>query len=144
MRYCLFKTMHEYRASYALLFLTGLITGLVDALVLDFTIKAFLWAFALVLALITVSYEFIVMPTPEKPLLQATLFIVLGVAALLSSHHLTWLSVSVMLGREVYDRLWLAPNVYIDLTLYNTVMLFSLASSLAYLVYINICSCEER
>lgn len=143
MRYCLFKTMHEYRASYALLFLTGLVTGLIDALVLDFAVKAFLWAFALVLALITVSYEFIVMPTPEKPLLQAVLFIILGLAALLSTHHLTWLAVSVMLGREVGSRLWLAPNIYVDLSLYNTVMLFSLAASLVYLAYVNVCSCDE-
>jgi hypothetical protein len=136
--------MHEYRASFALLYLVGLITGLVDALVSDFTLKAFLWSFTLVLALITVSYEFIVMPTPEKPLLQAVLFNMFGLMAFLSTHHFTWLIVYYMTSGHIEERLWLAPNIYADLALYNTVMLFSLVSSLAYLVYINICSCEER
>ena len=132
--------MHEYRASYALLFLTGLITGLVDALVPDFAVKAFLWSFALVLVLIIVSYEFIVMPTPEKPLLQAVLFNAFGLMALLSTHHFTWLTVYYMVSGHIEKRLWLAPNIYVDMALYNTTMIFSLVSSLAYLAYINTCS----
>ncbi|PNV81176.1 MAG: hypothetical protein C0179_04025 [Fervidicoccus sp.] len=122
------------------MFFTGLYTGSIDALIDDFVLKAFLWASALVIALIIVSYEFIVMPKPDKPLLQASLFGVISAMFFLGTHHLVWLSVSVMIGREISDVLWLAPNIYVDTVAYTLVMFIFFLLSLLYLFYTSLCS----
>ncbi len=137
---CAFQTFHEYRVSLGMAGVAGLITGLVDSLVEDWSIKAFLWAGALLLYALVVAYELAVMDTPPRPLLQASLLVVFSTAGLLSVHHVTWLSVSTMLGRTLEHRLWLAPNIYASISLYNTVMVASLVSYLAYLLYTNECS----
>jgi uncharacterized membrane protein YhaH (DUF805 family) len=122
------------------MFFVGLYTGTVDALVDDFVLKAFLWASALVIALVIISYEFIIMPSPSKPLLQASLFGVFSPALFLGTHHLAWLSVSVMAGRDIGRTLWLAPNIYVDTVLYTIITLILFLLSLAYLLYTSICS----
>jgi hypothetical protein len=118
----------------------GLVTGLVDALVEEWSIKAFLWAGALLLYALVVAYELTVMDTPPRPLLQASLLVVFSTAGLLSIHHVTWLTTSVMLGRAVEQSLWLAPNIYASTDTYNAVMAISLVSYLSYLLYTNKCS----
>jgi hypothetical protein len=82
-----FCTYHEYRVSYSLAGLTGVVTGLVDALVEDWSIKAFIWSGILILYSIILSYELIIMETPPKPLLQSILF-TLSLLGLVSSHYM--------------------------------------------------------
>jgi hypothetical protein len=137
-------TYHEYRLSYGLAALTGIMTGIADATIDDWSVKAFTWTAILFLYTLIASYEFIVMPTPPKPLLQAFLFILLAPMGLLPAHHYTWYLLSIMLGRSIEFRLWLAPNIYMDLNIYNTIMLISLFIYMAYLIITNFVSCEKE
>ena len=137
-----FCTFHEYRFSYGLVSLIGVITGLVDATVEDWSVKAFAWAGIVLFYALVASYEFIVMETPPRPLLQAFLFVLLGLTGFLSAHHWTWLVMSILLGKPVERVLWLAPHIYMDLITYSTVMTLSLVAYTSYLVYINVESCE--
>jgi hypothetical protein len=137
-------TYHEYRLSLGLVALTGIITGIVDASIYDWAVKAFTWATILILYTLIVSYEFIVMPTPPRPLLQAFLFILTAPLGLLSSHHLTWYIITLMLEKPIEFKLWLAPNIYADLNIYNTIMIISLSFYSIYLVITNFISCEKE
>jgi len=137
-----FCTLYEYRTAYALIGFTGFVTGLIDALVDDFTVKAFLWAFVLWLALIATAYELTIMPAPPKPFVQSILLITLGTAGMLGIHHFTWLGVSILIGRRFDNVLWLAPNIYVDFKLYTTVTAYMFIAYMAYLIYINIKSCD--
>ena len=137
---CVSRFRHEYRFSLAVMFFTGLYTGSIDALIDDFVLKAFLWASALVIALVIVSYEFIVMPTPPRAFLQASLFGVFSTMLFLGTHHMAWLSVSIMVGREIGDVLWLAPNIYVDTVLYTFAMFIFFSLSLLYVFYTSLCS----
>jgi len=139
---CVIRTFHEYRVSLGLLGLLGILTGLSDASIDDFTVKAFIWSALIVLAMIIVSYEFIIMPTPPRAFLQASLFIIFGLMGLLSVHHFTWLSTMILLGKELSPRLWLAPNIYADFTFYTFLMLILLVIYLMYLIYTNLCGAD--
>jgi len=138
--YCVTRYRHEYRFSLGSMFFVGLYTGTVDALVDDFVLKAFLWASALVIALITISYEFIIMPSPPRAFLQASLFGVFSTMLFLGTHHLVWLSISIMVGRDIGRTLWLAPNIYVDTAMYTLAMLVLFLLSLLYLLYTFVCS----
>jgi hypothetical protein len=137
-------TYHEYRFSYGLTALTGIMTGLTDAAIDDWSVKAFVWASILMLYSLVVAYEFIVMPTPQKPLLQAFLFVSITPLGLLSVHHFTWLTLSILLGKTIAFKLWLAPNIYVDLNIYNIIMASSLVIYLLYLIITNFISCEKE
>jgi len=139
MRFC---TLHEYRFSYGLTALLGMLTGLSDASIEDFTVKAFLWTgfFGIIMAVI--AYELIIMPTPPYPKLQAVLFILFSYIGLLSIHHFTWLATWILLGKPVERRLWLMPNVFGDLYIYTIIMGAMLITYITYLVLINIRDCE--
>ena len=137
-------TYHEYRFSYGLAALTGIMTGLTDAAIDDWSVKAFTWAAILMLYSLVVAYELIVMPTPPKPLLQSFLFVSITPLGLLSVHHFTWLTLSILLGKPISFKLWLAPNIYADLNIYNVLMITSLTIYTAYLIVTNIVSCEKR
>lgn len=139
-----FCTYHEYRFSYGLAALTGIMTGLADATIDDWSVKAFVWSGILMLYALIVSYEFIVMPTPPKPLLQAFLFVSISPLGLLSFHHFAWLSMSILLGKTIELKLWLAPNIYADLNTYNTITIISLIVYLLYLIIANLISCDNR
>jgi hypothetical protein len=139
-----FCTYHEYRFSLGLASLVGMMTGIVDASIDDWSVKAFIWSGILFFYSLIISYEFIVMPTPPKPLLQAFLFVSISPLGLLSAHHWTWYLLTVMLGKPIEFRLWLAPNIYVDLNLYNMIMMISLSVYITYLVIINLVSCEKR
>jgi hypothetical protein len=139
-----FCTLHEYRYSLGLAALTGIITGIVDASIDDWAVKAFVWAGILMLYTLIVSYEFIVMPTPPHPLLQAFLFILTAPLGLLSSHHWTWYILTLMLGKPIEFKLWLAPNIYVNLNTYNIIMASSLVIYLLYLIITNFISCEKE
>jgi hypothetical protein len=115
--------------------------GLVDALVEDWSVKAFLWSAILLLYIVVVSYEFIIMEAPPKPLLQAILF-TLAIPGMLASHHLVWTVVSIMIGRAIHKNLWLAPNIYMDFTAYTAITIAMLKAYIAHLIYINIKSCD--
>jgi hypothetical protein len=123
--------------------LTGIITGIVDASIYDWAVKAFTWAAILILYALIVAYEFIVMPTPPKPLMQAFLFVLISPLGLLSAHHWTWLSTYIMLWEKIGSKLWLAPNIYVNIEAYNTIMAISIAIYIAYLVTINTKTCEK-
>jgi hypothetical protein len=137
-------TYHEYRISLGLTALTGILTGLTDATIVDWSVKAFTWAAIVMLYTLIVSYEFIVMPTPPKPLLQALLFVLISPLGLLSAHHWTWYLLTLMLGKPIEFKLWLAPNIYADLNTYNTIMTTALAIYIVYLIFTNLTSCEKR
>jgi len=141
MYYPYFCTFHEYRVSYGLAGLAGVMTGLVDALVEDWSVKAFLWSAILLLYIVIVSYELIIMETPPKPLLQSILF-TMTIPGMLASHHLVWTVVSIMIGRTIHKNLWLAPNIYMDFTVYTLASIAMLMIYLAYLIYINTKSCD--
>jgi len=136
-----FCTYHEYRFSYGTAKIVGMITGLIDALTDDWTIKAFLWSSVLIMYIIVVSYEFIMMETPPRPLLQAILF-QLSILGLLSTHHFIWYAVSIMIGRKIDNILWLAPNIYMDFVKYTETAIAMYIIYVAYLMYINIKSCD--
>jgi hypothetical protein len=138
-----FCTYHEYRFSYGLAALTGIMTGIADATIEDWTVKAFTWAAILMLYSMIVSYEFIVMPTPKHPLLQAFLYVLISPLGLLSVHHFTWLATYILIGKTIVSKLWLAPNIYADLSTYNTIMIISLAIYMSYLITINTKPCEK-
>jgi hypothetical protein len=123
--------------------LTGIITGIADASIYEWSVKAFTWAAILMLYSLVVAYEFIVMPTPPRPLLQAFLFVLTSPLGLLSSHHWTWYILSIMLGKPIEFKLWLAPNIYADLDTYNTLMAIVLAIYVAHLIIANLKTCEK-
>lgn len=137
-------TYHEYRVSLGLAFVFGMMTGIADAAIADWATKAFVWAGLLMLYALVVSYEFIVMPTPPKPLLQAFLFVFFAPMGLLSAHHFTWLAVAVMLGYPIEKRLWLAPNIYADLYTYTAATFAMFLAYTALLVAASVSSCEPR
>jgi len=137
-----FCTYHEYRYSYGLIALLGIMTGLTDGLVDDFTIKAFIWLGLAVMYCLIVSYEFIVMETPPHPKLQAMMFVLTAPCGLLPAHHFTWLVCAVMRGLKIDFRLWLAPNIYADLNTYNAIMVVNLVCYLAMLALFSIRSCD--
>ncbi len=139
---CFFRTYHEYRFSLSLAFFVGLINGLVDASILDFSIKAFVWSSILVIVSMIISYEFIIMDTPEKPRIQAILFVIVFISGLLSIHHFTWLITWILLYGSIDKRIWLAPNIYIDLFLYNLIMLTLMFIYIIYIIYTNLCSLD--
>jgi hypothetical protein len=137
-------TYHEYRFSLGLSSLVGMMTGIADASIDDWGIKAFVWAGILFFYSLIIGYEFIVMPTPPRPLLQAFLFILNAPLGLLSAHHWTWYILTIMLGKPIEFKLWLAPNIYADLNIYNTIMIISLSFYILYLVITNFISCEKE
>jgi len=137
-------TYHEYRFSLGLASLVGVLTGLADATIEDWSVKAFAWSGILMLYALIASYEFIVMPTPPRPLLQAFLFVLIAPLGLLSMHHFTWLTLSILLGKTIEKKLWIAPNIYVDLNTYNTIIIISLLVYLLYLITTNIMSCDNR
>jgi hypothetical protein len=139
-----FCTYHEYRFSLGLASLVGVLTGLADVAIEDWSVKAFVWAGILFFYNLIISYEFIVMPTPPKPLFQALLFILVTPMGLLSAHHWTWYILTIMLGKPIEFKLWLAPNIYADLSTYNTFMLISFLVYLLYLIIANFMSCEKE
>jgi hypothetical protein len=120
-----------------------MLTGLADAAISDWSVKAFAWTGVLMLYALIVSYEFILMPTPPKPFLQAVLFVVSAPMGLLPAHHFTWLIVSVMLGKPIEIRLWIAPNMYVSLYTYTVAMLLLLTLYLAYLIVASLHPCEQ-
>lgn len=140
---CFFKTYHEYRYALALAVFSGAMTGSTDALVNDFTVKAFIWSAVIVASSMLISYEFIVMPAPEKPKLQAVLFVILWIAGFLSTHHFTWMALMLMLGCKIENPLWLAPNIYSDPVAYTIAMLVLIIFYTLYVLYTNTCSYEE-
>ena len=137
-------TYHEYRFSLGLAALTGIMTGLADSTIDDWSVKAFVWATIVMLYALIVAYEFIVMPTPPKPMLQAFLFVLITPLGLLSTHHFTWYSLSILLGKTIEPKLWLAPHTYADLNTYNMIMIISLSFYILYLVITNFISCEKE
>jgi hypothetical protein len=137
-------TYREYVDALGLSFLFGILTGLADAAISDWATKAFVWAGVLMLYAVVVSFEFIVMPTPPKPLLQAFLFVLLAPMGLLSAHHFTWLAVSVMLGAPIERRLWLAPNIYIDLYTYTVIAFAMFLTYSIFLFATSVMSCEKE
>ena len=137
-------TYHEYRFSLGLASLVGVLTGLADATIEDWSVKAFVWSSIVLLYSLIASYEFIVMPTPPHPLLQAFLFILTAPLGLLSVHHWTWLIITIMLGKPIEFKLWLAPNIYINIDTYNMLMITSLLIYMTYLIITNLISCEKR
>ncbi|MEM2389060.1 MAG: hypothetical protein QW215_02360 [Ignisphaera sp.] len=141
---CIYRTFHEYRFSLGVLGLAGIMTGLIDALALDWTVKAFLWSSALIIAMSITTYELTVMPTPENPFLQSILLIITSLMGLLSIHHFTWIFVWTITGGEIHEKLWLAPNIYIEFNTYTTIMAILLTIYILHIIYCNICSAEER
>jgi len=139
-----FCTYHEYRFSLGLVALTGIATGLVDAAIDDWSVKAFVWASILMFYSLIVAYEFIVMPTPSRPLLQAFLFILIAPLGLLSMHHFTWLALSILLGKTIEQKLWLAPHIYVDINIYNAIMNASLDIYILFIAITNLKSCEKE
>jgi len=137
-------TYREYVDALGLSFLFGILTGLADAAIADWATKAFIWAGLLMLYALIASYEFIVMPTPPKPLLQATIFAIVAPMGLLSAHHFTWLVVSVMLGAPIDRKLWLAPNIYIDFYTYTVAMLAMFLTYCVALLATSVMSCEKE
>jgi hypothetical protein len=91
-----------------------------------------------------VSYEFIVMPTPPRPLLQAALFVVFAPMGLLSTHHFTWLILAIMLGYHLERRLWLAPNIFVDIYIYTVATAIMFLVYLVYLIVAGLHPCEPR
>ena len=136
-------TYHEYRFSLGLAALTGIMTGLADSTIDDWSVKAFVWATIVILYALIVAYEFIVMPTPPKPMLQAFLFVLITPLGLLSTHHFTWYSLSILLGKTIEPKLWLAPNIYVNLNAYNSLIVISFIIYIAYLVVTNLTPCEK-
>lgn len=140
---CVFKTLREYRFSLGIIGLAGFMTGLVDALAIDWAVKAFLWASVLVIAMSITAYELAVMPTPEKPFLQSILLVITGLMGLLSIHHFVWMFVWTMTGGEIHEKLWLAPNIYMEFNVYTATMSVFLTTYTLYMVYCNMCSARE-
>jgi hypothetical protein len=119
----------------------ALFNGSIDAIIDDFSIKAFAWAFSFTILFIVVSYEFIMMPIPEKPLLQSILFVLISISGLLSVHHFSWIAFMMLLNKEIErQNLWIAPNIYVNFDLYTIVMGICLMIYISYLLYISICS----
>jgi hypothetical protein len=135
-------TYHEYRISLGMAFITGVILGLADATVDVWRAKAYVWAFVLGLYAMLVAYEFIVMQTPPRPLLQAFLFIIAAPMGMLSGHHVTWLAVRAALGEWPVRHLWLSVNTYVDLNLYLLFTGVMLAIYAAVLLASNLMSCD--
>jgi len=134
---------HEYRFSYGILGILGIMTGLTDATIDDFSVKAFIWSSLIVMTMMIIAYEFIVMETPKKPLLQAALFILLGLSGLVSVHHFTWIFTWILVKGSLPKILWIAPNIYLNFTIYTLIMFTLLIIYTTYLVVINVLSCED-
>ena len=124
---------HEYRFAYGVIAFGAILTGLIDALISDWCVKAFAWSAVIFAAMSIIAYEFIVMPTPRRPKLQAVLFVLFSWLGWLSIHHWVWLFTSMIVyNYRPGKTLWLAPNIVVDTNLYNTLMAISLAAYIAY------------
>jgi hypothetical protein len=123
-------------------FITGIILGLIDATISSWSDKAYLWAFTLGFYALLIAYEFIVMPAPPQPLLQAFLFVITAPMGILSGHHVTWLAVRAALGEWPVNHLWLSVNMYVDLNLYLLFTGVMLAIYAAVMLASNLMSCD--
>jgi hypothetical protein len=125
-------------------FVVGIIMGLIDATVEAWSAKAYAWAFVLGFYALLIAYEFIVMQTPPRPLLQAFLFVVVAPMGILSGHHITLLAVRAALG-ELPTSLPLSPltpSIYVSLGEYLTLTGVMLAIYAALVMLANLRSCD--
>jgi len=135
---------HEFRFTYAAIGLAFLISGLVDALVEDFTIKFFVISGIWILMWWASLYEMIYYPTPDDPLLESALLLAAFLCGAFGIHSLTWLLVSVMLGREITEWIWLAPGYYIPKSVFIPTSLILTALYLILLFLVNTRTTEKR
>lgn len=126
------KDGHEYRFAYALFAIAGVFNGIVDALIDDFTAKFFITKAIDLFIFMWVAYEMLLMDKPRRPFLASFLLILLGMAGYIGFWHGAWAFSWVLYRGPLPDPLWLAPNVYAPLLLYN-IITFALA--LAYMIY---------
>lgn len=137
---CVFKTYHEYRIVLGSTSLIGVMTGIVDATILDWCLKAFVWSGILLLYFVITAYELTVMETPERPFLQSILLVVTSLFGLLSTHHFTWILMTISIGRQIENPLWISPNIYVDFYCYTYLMFTLFSIYIVFLVYTNLCS----
>ncbi|MFP3265628.1 MAG: hypothetical protein RXO54_07330 [Acidilobus sp.] len=123
-------------------FITGIILGLVDAATSSWIAKAYVWAVVLGFYAMLVAYEFIVMPTPPRPLLQAFLFIIAAPMGILTGHHLIWLAARAMLSGMPANHLWLTLNTYTSLNMYLTLTGAMLTIYTIIMIISNLKSCD--
>jgi hypothetical protein len=135
-------TYHEYRISLGMAFITGVILGLADATIDVWGAKAYVWAFVLGFYAMLVAYEFIVMPVPPRPLLQAFLFVIAAPMGILSGHHVTWLAVRSVLSEVPARHLWLSVGAYVSLDLYLALTGVMLTVYTVVLLASNLMSCD--
>jgi hypothetical protein len=139
--YC---TYHEYRFSLGMAFVVGIMMGLIDATIGTWSVKAYAWAFVLGFYALLIAYEFIVMQTPPRPLLQAFLFVIVAPMGILSGHHITLLAVRAALG-ELPASLPLAPlmpSIHVSLDEYLLLTGVMLIIYAALVVLANLKSCD--
>jgi len=133
---------HEYRFTLGLIGVMFIISGLIDALSEDFTVKYFITLALLAILWWVGLYEMIWYPTPRNPLMESLLLLVALVSAGLGVHGTVWIFVSILVGREITDPVWLAPNVEMPRTAFYAMTFITLAVYLAILIAANLFSDE--
>lgn len=132
---------HEYRFAYAILAVAGSINGIIDALSDDFTAKFFISKIVDLLMFLWVTYEMLIMDKPKRPFLASMLLLSLGFSGYVGFWHLSWMITWTLFRGQLPNPLWLAPNVYINLNIYNAIA-FMLA--VAYTLYGILINASDR
>jgi len=138
------KFGHEFRFVFAAIGLAFLISGLVDALVEDFSVKFFIILGIWLLMWWTSLYEMIYYPTPDDPMLESALLLVAFLCGVFGIHSLTWLLVSIMIGREITEWIWLAPGYYMPRNVFIPLSVAMTALYIVLLYLINALTTEKR
>jgi len=138
------KFGHEFRFTFSIIGLSFMFSGLIDALVEDFTLKFFLITGIWVLLWWVSLYEMIYYPTPKHPLLESLLLLIGFISGTFGIHSMVWYIVSIMLGRKIESHIWLAPNIYIEKTLFIETAIALTILYIAILASINVLTTEKR
>jgi len=70
-------------------------------------------------------------------------FLIGLIGIMFSVHGATWLTISVMVGREIGESIWLAPNVIVSKTVFYAMTFTCLAIYTAVLATVNLLSDES-
>ena len=104
---------HEFRACMMSIVPIFFITGIIDV-AFDWVTKAFLWTMVAFSAGIFWSFELMFYETPKHPFIESIIFTTAIITGAFSIHGMTWLALITMLGMNIIEPVWLAPNIYIQ------------------------------
>ncbi|MEM0040321.1 MAG: hypothetical protein QXW39_08135 [Candidatus Bathyarchaeia archaeon] len=118
---------HEYRFSYGLAMVAGLTLGLIDGLARDWTVKFFLALPFLVVYSVWALAEVYYAERPLRNTKKALLMLIFAwTVGLVGFWDWVWVYTWILqygYNPFTWDRLWLAPNIYMPRIMYHSLTL---------------------